>query len=78
MYQWGDDNEFGLQDVSAYAVEVDERTPEEEFMNNEAKESLVSYIEKYDKNDGYPRMFDPQRNPKRMEAITDGVHRKSA
>ena len=71
LYQWGSDNEFGLQDVSAYAVEVEERTPEEEYMNNEAKESLVAYIGRFDK--GLIVILEClilRETRKRMEAIT--------
>lgn len=46
IYNW-DSDEYGLQDVSAYAVEVDETTPEEEYINNEAQESLFDYIRDY-------------------------------
>ena len=50
IYQWGteSDSEYGLQDASAYAVEIDETTPEEEYLQNEAKESLTTHIKKYD------------------------------
>jgi hypothetical protein len=47
IYNW-DSDEYGLQDVSAYAVEVDETTPEEECLKNEAQDSLFGYIRDYD------------------------------
>lgn len=46
----GEDGDWGLQEVSAYAVEVDEMTPEENYMENEAQESLEAYIRKYDES----------------------------
>lgn len=49
LFAYGsEDDSWGLQEVSAYAVEVDEKTPEENYMENEAKDSLETYIRKYD------------------------------
>lgn len=44
----GDDGEWGLQEVSAYAVEVDEKTPDQEYSDREAKDSLENHIYKHD------------------------------
>lgn len=48
VFDWGSDDTYGLQDVSVYAVEVEENTPEEEFLTNEAENSLFEYINKFD------------------------------
>lgn len=48
IFDWGSDDSYGLQDVAVYAVEVDEKTPEEEYLKNEAENSLFEYIRNFD------------------------------